>query len=115
MRLTFFFLSYYNYFKYTCPTRADVTCIDFLFQVAHSSKSPRVLNFAKFCETNEDCNHVYGLSLEGIELAFLTHKLIRDMDWLLVYIVPRVKGKVQVKHVRLELYDNCMRPHLKVH
>ena len=75
---------------------------------------PMVLNFANFYET-KDFNHVYGLSLEGIELAFLTHKLIRDMDWLLVYIVPRVKGKVQVKHVRLELYDNCMRPHLKVH
>ena len=34
---------------------------------------------------------------------------------MLVYKVPRVKGKVKVKHVRLELYDNSMRLHQKVH
>ena len=115
MRLTFFFLSYYNYFKYTCPTRADVTCMGFLCQVPDSPISPMVLNFAKFCDTKEDCSHVYGLSLEGIDLAFLTHKLISYMEWLLVYTVPKVKGKVKVKHVRPELYDDCMRLHLKVH
>ena len=76
---------------------------------------PRVLNFAKFCETKEDFNNIYGLSLEGIDPIVLTDKLISDVDWLSVYKVPRVKGKVKLKHVRPELYDDCMRLHQKVH
>ena len=39
-----------------------------------------VLNFANFYET-KDFNHVYGLSLEGIELVVLTNKLSSDIDW----------------------------------
>ena len=41
--------------------------------------------------------------------------MISDIDWLLVYKVPRVKRKVKLKHVRPELYDDCMRLHQKVH
>ena len=74
-----------------------------------------VLNPAKFCETKEDFNHVYGLSLEGIDPTMLADKLISDIDWLSCYKVPRVKGKVKLKHVRPELYDDCMRVHQKVH
>ena len=73
-----------------------------------------MLNFTKFCETKEDFNLLYGLSLEGIDPVVLTYKLISDIDWLLVYKVPKVKGKVKLKHVRLELYDDCMRLHQKV-
>ena len=76
---------------------------------------PRVLNFVMFCETKEDFNLVYGLSLKGIDPAMLTDKLISDINWLSVYKVPRVKGKVKLKHVQLELYDDCMRLHQKVH
>ena len=74
-----------------------------------------MLNFTKFCETKEDFNLLYGLSLEGIDPAVLTDKLISDADWLSVYKVPRVKGKVKLKHVRPELYDACMTLHQKVH
>ena len=76
---------------------------------------PGVLNFTKFCEIKDEFNLIYGLCLEGIGPVVLTDKLISDIDWLLVYKVPRVKGKVKVKHVRLELYDNSMRLHQKVH
>ena len=51
----------------------------------------------------------------GIDPVVLTDKLISDIDWLSVYKVPRVKGKVKLKHVRLELYNNCMRLHQKEH
>ena len=67
-----------------------------------------VLNFTKFCETKEDFNLLY-------DPAVLTDKLISDADWLSVYKVPRVKGKVKLKHVRPELYDACMMLHQKVH
>ena len=85
--------------------------MDFLWQVP---PYPRVLNFAKFCETKEDFNHVNGLSLEGIDPTMLTNKLISDMDWLSIYKVPRVKGKVMLKHVWPEFYDDYMRLHQKV-
>ena len=42
-------------------------------------------------------------------------KLIRDIDSLSVYKGPGVNGKVKLKHVRLELYDDCMRLHQKVY
>ena len=58
-----------------------------------------MLNFAKSCETKEDLNHIYGLSLEGIDPALLTDKLISDIDWLPVYNVTRLKGNVKLKHV----------------
>ena len=74
-----------------------------------------MLNFAKFCETKQDFNLIYGLSLEGIDPVVLTDKLISVIEWLSVYKVPRVKGKVKLKHVRPELYDDCMRLHQKVH
>ena len=44
-------------------------------------------------------NLIYGLSLEGIDLVVVTDKLISDAERLLVYKVPRVKGKVKLKHV----------------
>ena len=59
-----------------------------------------MLNFAKFCETKEDFHNIYGLWLEGIDPAVLTDRLISDVDWMLVYKVPRVKGKIKLKHVR---------------
>ena len=74
-----------------------------------------MLNFAKFCETKEDFHNIYGLSLEGIDPAVLTDRLISDVDWMSVYKVPRVKGKVKLKHVRPDLYDEYMRLHQKVH
>ena len=74
-----------------------------------------MLNFTKFCETKEDFNLIYGLSLEGIDPAVLIDKLTRDIDWLSVYKVPRVKGKVKLKHVWSKSYDDCMRLHQKVH
>ena len=67
-----------------------------------------MLNFAKFCETKEDFNLLYGLSMEVVDPAVLTDKFIFDADSLSVYKVPRVKGKVKLKHVRPELYDDCM-------
>ena len=51
----------------------------------------------------------------GINPVVLTDKLISDIDWLSVYKVPKVKGKVKLKHVRPELYDDYMRLHQKVH
>ena len=63
----------------------------------------------------KDFNHLYGLSLEGIDPVVLIDKLFSDIDWLSIYKVPRVKGKVKLKHVRPELYDDCMRFHHKVH
>ena len=72
------------------------------------------MNFAKFCETKEDFNHIYGLSLEGIDPEVLTKKLISDIDWLSVYKVSNAKGKVKLKHVRTELYED-LRFHQKVH
>ena len=74
-----------------------------------------MLNFAKFCETKEDFHNIYGLSLEGVDPTVLSDKLISDVDWMTVYTVPRVKGKVKLKHVRADLYDDCMRLHQKVH
>ena len=76
-----------------------------------------MLNFAKFCKTKEDFHNIYGLSLEGIDPAVLIDRLISDVDWMLVYKVPRVKGKGKgkLKHVRPDLYDDCMRLHQKVH
>ena len=68
-----------------------------------------------FCETKEDFNLIYGLSLEGIDPAVLTDKLISDIDWQPVYKVPRVKDKVKLKHVWLELYGDSMRLNKKVH
>ena len=70
---------------------------------------------AKFCKTKEDFNLIYGLSPEGIDHVVLTDKLISDIDWLSVYKVARVKGKVNLQHVRPELYGDCMRLHQKVH
>ena len=62
---------------------------------------------------------VYQLELSGLNLGLKTKsntdKLISDADWLSVYKVPRVKGKVKLKHVRPELYDACMMLHQKVH
>ena len=66
------------------------------------------------CSPKEDFNHVYGLSLEGIERVVVTDKLISDIDWFSVYKVPRVKGKVMLKHVWPEFYDDYMRLHQKV-
>ena len=39
-----------------------------------------MLKFAKFCEIKENFNNIFGLSLEGIEPAILTNKLISDLD-----------------------------------
>ena len=66
--------------KYTCPSRAEVTYIDFFILRWHVPPYPRVLHFAKFYETKEDFNHVYGLSLEGIDLVVLTNKSISDIE-----------------------------------
>ena len=55
------------------------------------------------------------MSLEGLEPVVLTKKVISDIDWLSVYKVPRAKSKVTLKHVRSELYEDCMRLHQKVH
>ena len=74
-----------------------------------------MLNFAKFCETKEDFNLVYGLPLEGIDPAMIIYKLVSYIDWLSVYKVPRVKGKMNLKHVRPELYYDWMRLQQKVH
>ena len=74
-----------------------------------------MLNFAKFCETKEDFNLVYGLPLEGIDPAMIIYELVSYIDWLSVYKVPRVKGKMNLKHVRPELYYDCMRLQQKVH
>ena len=74
-----------------------------------------VLNFSKFYETKEDFNNIYGLSLEYIDLVVLTNKVVTNAEWLSVYKVTRVKGKVKEKHVRLELYKDCMMLHQKVH
>ena len=42
--------------------------------------------------------------------------MVTDLDWLSVYKVTRVKGKVQkVKHVCPELYEECTMLHQKVH
>ena len=82
--------------------------------MVHSSISSDV-ELCQVCKTKEDFNLIYGLSLEGIDLGVLTYKLISDIDWLLVYKVPRGIGKVNLKHVRPELYDDCMRLHQKVH
>ena len=68
-----------------------------------------------FYETKEDFNQVYGPSLEGMDRAMLTNKLISDIDWLSVYKALKVKGKVKLKHVRPELYEDCVRLHQKVH
>ena len=73
------------------------------------------MSFTKFCERKEDFNLIHGLSLDGIDPAVLTDKLICDADWLSVYKVPRVKGKVKLKHVRPELYDDYMPLHQEVH
>ena len=70
-----------------------------------------MLNFAKFCETKEDFHNTYGLSLKGVDPAVLSDKLISDVDWMTIDTVPRVKGKVKLKHVRADLYDDCMRLH----
>ena len=43
-----------------------------------------MLNFAKFCETKEDFHNTYGLSLEGVDPAVLSEKLISDVDWMIV-------------------------------
>ena len=46
----------------------------------------------------------------------LTNKMVTDLNWLSVYKVTRVKGKVQkVKHVCPELYEECTMLHQKVH
>ena len=41
--------------------------------------------------------------------------MVTDLDWLSVYKVTRVKGKVKVKHVCHEHYENCMVLHQKLH
>ena len=75
----------------------------------------RVINYSRFCQTEEEFHATYGLSLVGIDPAILTDKMISDVDWLSVYKVPRATGKVKVKHVRPELYDQCMVMHQKVY
>ena len=42
-----------------------------------------MLNFAKFCETKGDFHNIYGLSLEGVDPAVLSDKLISDVDWMM--------------------------------
>ena len=58
---------------------------------------PRVLNFQTFYEMKEDFNHVYGLSLEGLNPLVLTNKMITNVKWLSVYKVTKVKDKVKIK------------------
>ena len=76
---------------------------------------PRALNYHKFCETKEDFNRVYGLSLCGIDPVILIDRMIIDVDWLLAYILRRVKGTIKIKHVHLELYEDIMALHKKLH
>ena len=49
---------------------------------------PRVLNFPNLRKIKEDFNHLYGLSLEGIDPTVLTNKMTTDVEWLVVYKVP---------------------------
>ena len=66
---------------YTCPSRVELTCIDFSFK-GLAPPYPRMLNFAKFCKRKEDINNIYDLLLEVIDSAILKGKLTSDVDWL---------------------------------
>ena len=74
----------------------------------------KVINYNQFCQTMDDFHRVYGLSLKGINLPNLNDKVITDVDWLSVFKVMRVRGKVKIEHVRPELYDRCTTLHRKV-
>ena len=56
-------------------------------------------NYKKFYQMKEDFNRVYDLPLNGIYYVVLSYKMITDIDWLSVYKVTKVKGKVKTKHV----------------
>ena len=50
----------------------------------------------------------------GIDPTTLFDKLISNADWLSMYKITRVRGKVKIKQIRSELYDKCMMLHQKV-
>ena len=51
----------------------------------------------------------------GIHLAVVIDKMVTDVEWLSVHKVTRVKGKLKIKYVRHELYEEYIMFHQKVH